>query len=311
MWTDDLTRLRSLIAVIDTGSVVAAAEATGYSTAAVSRHVSALERELGVTLFERTARSLRASVLARVMADKARLLLDEAHSFSDEVRSLVRGNTGVIRLAYFRAVGTTVLPLIIAEMQARHPDVQVITTECSVSEEVVALLRSGEADLGFVWGFPAHTASDLLVTPVLRDALVLLTSAERDDLHEDPSDLTRLAHEPFVSTTSHHTGSFPLVERMFFSQGLPAPTVRYRYSDHAMTKALIATGVAVALLPSLGVSDAAPGTRRSIVVPGFRRIFVARGPHHPAPLVSALESAIRKAVREYRGYGVECEAPSA
>ena len=48
-----------LVAVIETGSFVRAAEALGLSDSAVSRAVARLEAQLGVRLLERTARSLR------------------------------------------------------------------------------------------------------------------------------------------------------------------------------------------------------------------------------------------------------------
>lgn len=306
MWSDDLTRLRSLVAVIDSGSVAAAAASTGYSPAAVSRHLSSLERELGLALFERTARSLRPSVLARVIGDKAHLLLEEAESFADEVRQLAEGTAGVVRLAYFRAVGTTLLPRILAEMQAIRPDVRIVTMECTLGEEVTSLLLSGQADLGFTWGHPDVEDDGLHSFPLLSDALVLMTSAERGDLHADPADLRRLVGEPFVGPLSYRTGSPPVVDRMFLERGLPAPTVRHRVTDHAMSKAMIANGAGVALLPALGVSDTAPGLRRSIVTKDFRTVYLARSSQRtPPPPVAALEAAIRRVVRAYRGFGVQ------
>lgn len=305
MWSDDLTRLRSLVAVIDTGSVAAAAADTGYSAAAVSRHLSSLERELGLVLFERTARSLRPSVLARVIGDKAHLLLEEAQSFADEVRQLAEGTAGVVRLAYFRAVGTTLLPQILSEMHTIRPDVRIVTMECTLGDEVTGLLQSGQADLGFTWGHPDKDDDGLHATALLSDALVLMTSVERDDLHSEPEDLQRLVGEPFIGPLSYRTGAPPIVDRMFLERGLPTPTVVHRVSDHAMSKAMIATGAVVALLPALGVSDASPGLRRSIVARDFRTVYLARASQRaPSPPVAVLEAAIRRVVRDYRGFGV-------
>lgn len=304
MWSDALIPLRSLVAVLDTGSIAAAARATGYSPAAVSRHLSGLEREFGVTLFERSARSMRPSVLSRVIGDKARLLLDEADQFEEEVRAVAGGRAGVVRLAYFRAVGPTLLPMIFARFASARPGARLDVRECALSEEVEALLRRGEADVGFTWGFPEPEASDLISRPLLRDALVLLTAVDRDDLHEDPTDLSRLVGEPFASA-SEHRGSPPIVDQMFLAQGLRTPTITQRLSDHAMSKALIAAGVVVALIPALGISDAAPGIRRSTVVPDFRHVYLTRAPGPLNPVVPALERVVCEVVRDYRGFGVE------
>jgi DNA-binding transcriptional LysR family regulator len=302
MRTESLTELRSLVAVIETGSIADAARTSGYSPAAVSRHISGLERELGVRLFQRTGRALRPSVLARIVAEKARLLLDEAEHFDREVRALARGDEGIVRLAYFRAVGTTVLPLIFATFADLRPNAKLIATEHALSEEVVDVVRSGATDLGITWGYPEPEAPELANTALMNDALLLLTAIDREDLHDDPTDLSKLVGEPF-STATVHKGSPPVVDEMFRSQGLPAPTITHRLSDHAMTKALIAAGVVIALIPALGVSDATPGVRRSIVVDDFRRIYLSRG-RSSNPLTGVLEAAIADAVGTYRGYGV-------
>lgn len=308
----DLSVLQSFVAVIDHGSVVAAARQTGYSAAAVSRHLASLERDLGLTLFRRTARSIQPSVAARVLAEKARLLLDEAAQFEREAKALARGDEGVIRLAYFRAVGTTLVPRLLADLAEVRPNLRVTLIECSLSEEVAALLHSGGADLGFLWGHarpdgaepePDDDTTGLGVTAVFSEALVLLTAQERQDLHENPGDLTRLAEENFAMAPGRG-GSPPLVNRMFLDAGLPTPNVTHRPLDHAMQRSLIAAGLVVSLTPALGVSDEYPGVLRSAVVLDFRRTYVAHPRSAAGPHVPLVIDAIRTVAAGMRGFGV-------
>src|SRR5215470_12084458 len=73
----------SFVAVVDAGSFVRAAEATGQSKAAVSRHVNDLEHRLGVRLIHRTTRRLSLTVEGQVFHARCRELLaaiDEAES---------------------------------------------------------------------------------------------------------------------------------------------------------------------------------------------------------------------------------------
>jgi len=300
----DLAALRSFVAVVDRGSVTDAARATGYSAAAVSRHIGGLERELDITLFERTAKSVRPSVAARALAERARLLLEEAEQFDREARALATGEIGVVRIAYFRAAGGTIVPPALAVLAELHPGVQTVLIECALSEEVEALLAAREADIGLVWGFPHPARTDLVTVSLFSEALVLLTSIDRDDLHHAPTDLSRLVGERFASAP-RHLGAPPHVDRLFADRGLPAPTVTQRPPDHSMLRGLVAAGVVIALVPALGISTAAPGVRRSVAHPDFRRTYVCWPPGPSNPLVAGALRALRISGAEYAGFGVE------
>lgn len=84
----DLQALRSFIAVVERGSVVAAARECGYSPAAVSRQLGRLQRKLGVTLFEPVGRGIRPTAHGVRLAEEARVFVAEARRFEDAARAL-------------------------------------------------------------------------------------------------------------------------------------------------------------------------------------------------------------------------------
>lgn len=299
----DLTALQSFVAVVRTASVAEAARRTGYSHTAVSRHIAAVEAWAGLELFQRTARTVRPSVAARILADRADLLIDEAKQFENDARALSGGIIGELRVGYFRAAGTTIVPRALAQFSEQRPSAAVVLSERALTEEVSDALLAGDIDVGFVWGYPEVGVAGLQLTPLFDEALVLMTSIERDDLHENASDLSRLVGEPFVSAIGHK-GAPPIIDSMFIAEGLPAPTVAHRSPDHAMTRGLVAAGLAVSLLPALGVSDPYPGVRRSIARDKFRRTWLAtlEGVHNP--LAGAFIDAACDAAAEYAGFGV-------
>lgn len=299
----DLTVLQSFVAVVRTASVAEAARRTGYSHAAVSRHIAAVEAWAGLELFQRTARSVRPSVAARILADRAELLIDEAQQFENDARSLSRGVSGELRVGYFRAAGTTIVPPALARFSHKRPSAGVTLTEYALTEEVSDALLTGDLDVGFVWGYPEVGVAGLQLTPLFDEALVLMTSIGREELHEDARDLSRLVGEPFVSAVGHK-GAPPIIDQMFITEGLPAPIVAHRSPDHAMTRSLVAAGLAVSLLPALGVSDPYPGVRRSIARDGFRRTWLARPEDARNRLAGAFVDAACGAAAEYSGFGV-------
>lgn len=299
----DLTALQSFVAVVRTASVAEAARRTGYSHAAVSRHIAAVEAWAGLELFQRTARTIRPSVAARILADRADLLIDEAQHFENDARALSSGVIGELRVGYFRAAGTTIVPRALAQFSEQRPAAGVVLSEYALTEEVSDALLAGDIDVGFVWGYPEVGVDGIQLTPLFDEALVLMTSIERGELHEDASDLSRLVGEPFVSAIGHK-GAPPIIDSMFIAEGLPAPTVAHRSPDHAMTRSLVAAGLAVSLLPALGVSDPYPGVRRSITREKFRRTWLATVADGRNPLAGAFIDAACAAAAEYTGFGV-------
>lgn len=293
----DLTELRSLVAVVDHGSIAAAARALGYSAPAVSRHVSHLERRLGLTLLRRGARSSVSTVTARRIADQARIVLEETDSLLKEVATIRDSAEGALRLAYTRAAATVLVPRAMAYLRETHPGIKVALRESDLDDDVIGALEQGEVDLGLVWGFPDRVRAGLDMLPLLSEDLVLVTSESRADLHVNPTDLAPLVSEP-MTTTIGNRGTPALVDQLFLERGLEPPPRTYPCADHAQMHGIVRAGLASALLPSLGIIDVEDGVLRSSVLPDFRRIQLAwvKGEDGP-PTRAALTRAIWAATR--------------
>lgn len=83
----NLIHLRTLVAVADSGSLTHAARDLGFTQPALSRHVTALERETGATLLERHGRGVRLTPAGRTAYDLAREIL----ALEAEMRARCRG----------------------------------------------------------------------------------------------------------------------------------------------------------------------------------------------------------------------------
>ena len=79
--------LRSLAAVLRTGSFATAAQELGYTPSAVSQQVSALERETQLVLFERAARSVRPTPAAELLAQRSGEVLALLEAASSTARA--------------------------------------------------------------------------------------------------------------------------------------------------------------------------------------------------------------------------------
>lgn len=120
----NLTRLQIFIAVCSTGSFTRAADHLAVTKSAVSQHVAALERELGVQLLHRSTRKLALTDAGAALLDEGRALLEQAQRLAERTRRQAAQLTGVLRITSAEEAAGWVAPLI-AEYVRLHPGMQV------------------------------------------------------------------------------------------------------------------------------------------------------------------------------------------
>ena len=134
---------RSLLAVLQHGSLSGAARALGITQPTVGRHIAALEKELGATLFTRSQQGLLPTEVALALRPHAETMEHTAALMARAASSQGQGVAGVVRIAASEVVGVEVLPPILASLRERHPE---LVIELVLSNKVQDLLRR-EADI--------------------------------------------------------------------------------------------------------------------------------------------------------------------
>lgn len=139
----DWALVRSYLAVMDAGSVSAAARATQGHQPTISRHLAELEAQLGVALFERTGRGVLPTAAGLEVLPAARQMKAAAEALA---RSVARGREatrGTVRITASQVVATWLLPPLVAQFQRLEPGIAI---EIVASNAVQNLLRR-EADI--------------------------------------------------------------------------------------------------------------------------------------------------------------------
>ena len=138
--TMELPALRAFVKVVQLGSFTRAAEALGSQKARVSRVVSALERELGLRLLERSTRALSLTEAGREMFERAQAILaavEDAEQIAQQVHGEPRGT---LKLTCGVEFGQLAVSAWIDEYLLRHPQVRV---EAEFTGRVVDLVHEG------------------------------------------------------------------------------------------------------------------------------------------------------------------------
>ena len=139
----DWALYRTLLAVLDEGSLSGAARRLGLTQPTVARHVDALEAALGADLFVRSQRGLDPTDLARSLGPQARIMATTAAALLRTASGTLSNVAGIVRISASDVVGVELLPPILAQLRREHPG---LVVELSLSDRVDDLLAR-EADI--------------------------------------------------------------------------------------------------------------------------------------------------------------------
>src|SRR5205085_9784111 len=121
----DWSLVRSFLAVLDAGSVTAAAKRLGAQQPTISRHLAELEAQLGAPLFERTGRGVTPTAAALAIAPAARQMAEGADAFGRALSGSRDATTGSVRITTSDVAATWLLPRVLGELQQHEPGIQI------------------------------------------------------------------------------------------------------------------------------------------------------------------------------------------
>ena len=135
------------MAVAELGTVSKAALRLRIAQPALSRQIIDLEKELGLTLFDRVARRLLLTGEGEQLLGNCRKLLGYASSLTDQAQELRRGDSGVLKVTAGAHMIDSVLSTFLHRYAEHYPNVQVRLIE-GIGAQVLAMVERGEAQLG-------------------------------------------------------------------------------------------------------------------------------------------------------------------
>lgn len=232
----DWTLVRSFLAVLDAGSLMGAARRLQAQQPTLSRHVSELEAQLGVALFERTGRGVVPTAAALAIAEAARQMDEGAASLGRALARTRDATGGKVRITTSMVAACWLLPPVLAALQRAEPG---IVVELVASNQITNLLRR-EADIAVRMVRPEQSS---LVARKVAD-LPICAAAHRSYLEaagtpRRPQDL--LQHR-LIGYDRDDT-----IERGFAALGQPIPREQFvlRTDDQVAYGRLVAAGAGI------------------------------------------------------------------
>ncbi|SCK21552.1 DNA-binding transcriptional regulator, LysR family [Variovorax sp. HW608] len=138
-------QLRHFLAVMDLGSLAAAAEAVHLSPPALSRSLRALEDELRVPLFDRQDRRLRPTPYAITYAERARRIVFDEREGARSLALMRSGELGSLSFGMGSSIAMTLLGPMVLELLSAAPGLR-LTTLVQSTDVLLAALQREELD---------------------------------------------------------------------------------------------------------------------------------------------------------------------
>ncbi|MEG0183310.1 LysR family transcriptional regulator [Stenotrophomonas rhizophila] len=249
--SDRLKPLRAFCQTVRLGSVSRAAEALFVSQPAISQQLQALERELGVDLFERSGRRLVPSREGQLLFEMALPLVESLDGLEASFRDKVKGlDAGELNIAANSSTILYLLPRIVERFRQRHPDVR-LTLHNAISADGTDLLRSDAADLAV--GSMTDVPADLSYAPAYRFEQVLIAPPGHA-LARGELSLEAISQHPLVLPPKRQI-TYRLVDQVFQRHRLPY-TVALEVGGWEVIKQYVAMGMGISIVPALCLNDA-------------------------------------------------------
>jgi DNA-binding transcriptional LysR family regulator len=292
----DVRQLSAIVAIADHGTFSAAARALFTVQSNVSGHVSRLERELGVTLVDRSQGGLTEDGFRVV--ERARRVLNEIEDITSDVSSRHDQVVGQTRIGVIGTTARWLTPSLLNRLAIEHPNVRAIVRE-GASSSLVPNVMSGELNAAVI-----HLPIDepeLVVEPLFAEDLFLLVDEQHRLATRSTVSISELDDEPLLLPP---TGSAlrKLLDRAAASNNISLRP-QAEIDGVRLLASLALDGFGAAILPATAVPTWLTGSFRRVTVFELPRRVVAsirrRRPSPSAPTHVTLD--VLRTVIEQQG----------
>jgi DNA-binding transcriptional LysR family regulator len=241
--------LEAFVAVAEELHFGRAANRLQMAQSPLSQTIRRLERELGVTLFDRSTRSVALTPAGEALLPHAHRVFEELELARQATRAVSGVFYGTVSIGFSGALNHRTLPPLTRAVRQRYPEVALKLVGRVMTRDGVAQIEQGALDLAFV-SLPLDPSPLVRTRLVGREPLGIALPVDHPLATEAEVDLVDLAADGFITTPAalgsglQETGLRACVDAGF------RPRVVQEITDPFMILTLVAAGVGVALMPA-------------------------------------------------------------
>lgn len=254
----EISWLEVFLAVAEELHFSRAAQRCHLSQPAISKQVQQLEEHLGVTLFERSRRSVRLTGSGLALVPAARQSIDAIRRMQRLASDLRTGELGRLRVGFTPTAPTEVLPELVRRFRRRHPGVSIELVEMSSQDQRLAL-ASGNLDVALVRDAAtlgsrlsrgtSVTDGESTFLPLVHERLVVAVPRDAPLTKARSVSLLALREQPWVLVRREASPSvYDAIVSACLRAGF-APSVIHTGLQLHSVLAMVASGLGISMLP--------------------------------------------------------------
>ncbi len=243
----ELRHLRYFVAVAEELHFGRAAERLFIAQPPLSQQIQQLEREIGVTLFERTSRRVQLTPAGEVFLRDARQILSGVTDAVQGAKRAARGETGWLGIGFAASATYDLLPSVLHDFREQFPAIELSLAEQNAAEQSAAL-HGRSIHVGFAR--PAIEDAAFVVDAVLKEPFVVALPEAHPLASQASLSLGALAEEPFISFPEQPRPSYAEVVRQACEVAGFIPRVVQEVREMQTAISLVVAGLGIALLPA-------------------------------------------------------------
>ena len=239
----ETARCRAFLAAAETGSFSRAAEVLRYTPSGVNQLVSALEKEVGFSLFSRSTKGVALTANGQLLLPVIREILhqeDRLFELSAQMNGLL---IGTVTIAAYSSIATHWLPAVIWAFQQDYPHVEIKLME-GIWQEVSQWLEERTADIGF---FSYQENMPFEWIPLAEDPMVALLPRSHPLAEASCYPLENCEQDSFIMPA---LGCDDDVEALF-ARSHVRPNIRYTTIENFSAMSMVEQGLGVSVMNRL------------------------------------------------------------
>src|SRR6266852_9997442 len=224
------------------------------SQPALSRQIRDLEDEIGFSLLERTAKSVRLTDAGRAFLDDARALLQNADQAVTKARAIASAEPTELHVGYSPMPTAEILPKTLRAFQQTMPNVHVRSHDWT-NKDILAGIRDGRLQLGLIVPPPKASAlHDMRYEELFQERVGVAVAPQHPFARRRTIPITEVAAEPLIGLTREDYPNYYDFLSIIFSKVKQKPRVIEEHDSMSGVMSAVEAGSGVAVAVDFGYS---------------------------------------------------------
>lgn len=239
----DTIKFKTLLKVIEHGSITKAGEDLGYTQSGISHMIRAIEQELGFPVLIRSRAGITPTEDCLKIIPALRQLVNWNEQLEQIAASIKGITTGTVRIGTFTSISVNWLPRIIKKFRSDFPGITIELFE-SGSQALAYGIENGLIDVG-LGCFPAGAQADWI--PLLEDCLMAVLPPELDVRDRKAFPIGNFDRAPFIALPEY----YDLEVQTVLKKNNIQPKVGFSSTDDYTIVCMVEQGLGYSILPEL------------------------------------------------------------